>query len=219
VVVDTTFFTKIFGYCVFRDPLGNRNIFWKETKTETAAVYRDGRRYLERQGFTILAVVTDGKHGIKRVFSDLPVQMCHFHQIGIIKLYLTSRPTDKPSQELWRLAKKLPRLSEKIFTKRLSEWHGKYHHLVDHHKMPISKGRWRYHCLNPRLGSAYRSLKRNLKYLFTFRRHPELKIPNTINSLEGSFSHAKSLLRLHRGLKKKRKRKLIEAILNGRIIL
>ncbi|MBI2465316.1 hypothetical protein HYV64_04190, partial [Candidatus Shapirobacteria bacterium] len=39
---------------------------------------------------------------------------------------------------------------------------------------------------------------------------------NTNNSLEGSFAHLKDKVRLHRGLKTKRKMKLINQILLGK---
>jgi len=54
-----------------------------------------------------------------------------------------------------------------------------------------------------RLRSVYRSLKTNLPYLFTYQKYPELNIPNTTNSLDGTFSNFKSLPRIHRGLKER----------------
>ncbi|HEY4478754.1 MAG TPA: hypothetical protein VI981_00100, partial [Candidatus Paceibacterota bacterium] len=38
---------------------------------------------------------------------------------------------------------------------------------------------------------AYLSMERNLPYLFTYQKYPELNIPNTTNSLDGSFTHLK----------------------------
>ena len=38
-------------------------------------------------------------------------------------------------------------------------------------------------------------------------------MPNTSNSLDGTFSHLKDKVRIHRGLKMDRKKKLIEELL------
>jgi hypothetical protein len=50
-----------------------------------------------------------------------------------------------------------------------------------------------------KLRSAYRNLKTHTPYLFTFQDYPELKIPNTINSLDGFFTNLKSKLRIRQG--------------------
>ncbi|MBW6440887.1 hypothetical protein K0B03_02525, partial [Patescibacteria group bacterium] len=65
------------------------------------------------------------------------------------------------------------------------------------------------HYTHKRLRSAYRSLKTNLPYLFTYQKYPQLKIPNTTNSLDGSFSYFKTLLRIHRGMSKTKRYKAI----------
>jgi len=64
-----------------------------------------------------------------------------------------------------------------------------------------------------RLRSAVRSLLTNFDNLFTYEKYPELKIPTTTNSLEAHFSHIKDISRIHRGLKRKMKEKLVETIL------
>jgi len=64
-----------------------------------------------------------------------------------------------------------------------------------------------------RLRSAYISLKSNLEHLFTYEECFDLKMPNTSNSLDGTFSHLKDKVRIHRGLKLDRKKKLIEELL------
>ena len=65
-----------------------------------------------------------------------------------------------------------------------------------------------------RLRSAYGSLKRNLKHLFTYQKHPDLNIPNTTNSIEGMFSGMKKKLRNHAGLKKSKKFKILDFLLS-----
>ncbi len=58
---------------------------------------------------------------------------------------------------------------------------------------------------------AYRSLRRNLPYLFTYKNYSELKMPNTTNSLDGGvFSQLKKLTKIHQGIMKSLKSKLID---------
>jgi hypothetical protein len=47
---------------------------------------------LEKKGYTLKAIVLDGRPGVRQLFSDIPVQMCHFHQKQIITRYLTNNP-------------------------------------------------------------------------------------------------------------------------------
>ena len=61
------------------------------------------------------------------------------------------------------------------------------------------------HYTHKRLRAAYNSLKRQLPWLFTCERFPDLGIPNTTNLLEGKLSEMKQLLRCHRGLNKENK--------------
>lgn len=66
-----------------------------------------------------------------------------------------------------------------------------------------------------RLVSAYRSLNTNQPYLFTYKNHKDFNIPNTTNHLDGGvFSQLKKLIKLHQGLAKKRKVKLIDEFLS-----
>jgi len=60
-----------------------------------------------------------------------------------------------------------------------------------------------------------RSIKTNLPYLFTFQDYPELKIPSTTNSADGSFGHRKDKVRLHRHLSIERKEQLIDRLLES----
>lgn len=63
------------------------------------------------------------------------------------------------------------------------------------------------------LRSAFRSIKRHLKHLFTFQDYPELNIPPTSNSCDGSFGHWKSKIKLHRGIPLDRKKQMIDEFL------
>ena len=67
--------------------------------------------------------------------------------------------------------------------------------------------------MRPRLRSAYLSVKRNMPSLWIFYNHPELGIPNTDNGLEGLFSDIKTKLRVHSGISRENRKKLIDEYL------
>jgi hypothetical protein len=166
------------------------------------------------QGFVIQGVTIDGKRGVAKAFGDIPVQMCHFHQIAIIKRYLTRKPKLEASIELLKLCRRIPTSTQTRFADALSEWHRKYGAFLNEKTINPTTGK-----LSPthaKLTSAYRSLITNLPYLFTYKNHKEFGIPNTTNSLDGGvFSHLKKLIKLHQGLALKRKVKLIDEHLNN----
>lgn len=138
--------------------------------------------------------------------------MCHFHQKQIIQRYLTSNPRLEAGIELKKIAAMLCDSREEIFAKQLKDWHEKWADFLKERTIDPMTGRWHY--THRKVRAAYRSLNTNLPYLFTFKQYPELNIPNTTNSLDGSFSHLKGKLRIHRGLKEPIKRKIIEHILD-----
>jgi len=211
VVADTTFFGRTYGIAVLREPNLKKNLYWQEIINENADVYWRSRTGLEKQGFTIQAVVIDGKKCLKSVFLDIPIQMCHFHQIAIVNRYLTRRPKLEAGKELRKIALSLTTSNEERFSELLSNWFEKWKEFLKERTVNLKTGEWFY--THKRLRSAYRSLKTNLPHLFTYQKYPELNIPNTTNSLDGTFSHFKSLLRMHSGLKRARRYKVICEIL------
>ena len=196
---------------VIRCPRLKKNIHYHEIATETPLEYLKARRAVERRGFVVEAAVIDGKRGIKAIFEDIPLQMCQFHQIMIVKRYLTSRPKTDAGKELRAITLALPVMTEKAFTELLEEWYGRHKNFLKERTYGDDGKHWQY--THRRIRSAYRSLKTNLPNLFTYQQYPKLKIPNTTNSLDGYFGRLKSLLNVHRGLNKKRRYKLIQEIL------
>ena len=69
------------------------------------------------------------------------------------------------------------------------------------------------HYTHKRLRSAFNSLKRNEKWLFTWYDFIELRIPNTTNAIDGHFADLKNKLRNHNGLSLARKKKFIDGFL------
>lgn len=214
LTADTTFFSHACGLTVFRDTRLKKIVWWRKTATEKAEIYRAGKAHLETHGFTIKAVVLDGRKGIREVFSGIPVQMCHFHQKQIVNRYLTTRPKLPASIALREIARTIPRSTEKELSQKLSEWFATWEQFLKERTTNVLTGRWCH--THKRTRAAYRSLIKNLPYLYTYQKYPELHIPNTTNSLDGYFNRLKSLLNVHRGMNVKRRYKMITKIFAGK---
>lgn len=210
-VTDATFWGRGYGVLVIRCPRLKKNIHYHEIATETPLEYLKARRAVEVRGFVLEATVIDGKRGVKAIFDDIPVQMCQFHQIQIVKRYLTSRPNLDAGKELRAITLALPVMAEKSFTELLEEWYCRWKDFLKERTFREDGKHWQY--THRRIRSAFKSLKTNLPNLFTYLKYPELRIPNTTNSIDGYFSRLKSLLNIHRGLTKQRRYKLIQEIL------
>jgi hypothetical protein len=141
------------------------------------------------------------------------IQICQYHQQQIVQRYLTNKPKTQAGQELRLLTYSLTRQTEKSFVAALQEWHDRWWSLLAERTIAPDGKHWWY--THRQLRAAYRSLNTNLPYLFNYQRYPELRIPNTNNSLEGYFSRLKALLNNHHGLKTWRRYRLIEEVLNN----
>jgi len=205
------FFGRHWGMIVMRDPEEKENIYWEEIITESPSVYQLGIYDLRQKGFTVQALVIDGRKGVREAFPGIPIQMCQFHQVRIMTRYLTTRPKLPAGQELRVVTMALSKSTEKEFTAFLDQWYEHWSEFLKEKTVDPETRRWHY--THRRLRSAYFSLRRNLPYLFTYEYYPHYKIPKTTNCLEGIFSHTKTAMRIHRGLTQKRKRKLIDFLL------
>jgi hypothetical protein len=203
VVLDTTYFGRGFGVMVIKDARTRANLFAAPLAQETISLYQAAVTQLRQCHCRIDAVVCDGRRGLFKAFGEVPVQMCHFHQAAIVCRYLTRSPKLPASKALLRLALTLPRSKEADFTAALTQWECEWEAVLNERSEGTQGKRTRY--THPRLRSAYRSLSRNLPWLFTFLRYPQLGIPNTTNLLDGQFSDLKNKLRNHNGLTRKRR--------------
>lgn len=210
-VTDTTFFGREYGILVVRCPRLKRNVHFHEVVLETPEEYRRARIELEKQGYIIEAAVIDGKCGVLRVFQDIPVQLCQFHQMAAVRRYLTSRPKLEAGKELRAITLALPTVTEQVFMPLLGLWHKRWKEFLKERTYSEDGRHWQY--THRRIRSAYRSLRTNAPYLFTYQKYPELHIPNTTNSVDGYFSKLKQLLNTHRGLTIQRRYRLIQEIL------
>lgn len=194
-----------------RAPALKANLGWAWIENETKEVYSLLRANLESRGFVLTAVVLDGRTGIPRVFRDIPVQICQFHMLQIVRRKLTLRPESEAGQDLLSLVFTIANTNDVTFETALQKWHEHYEDFINEKTYTLGTKRWRY--THRRVRSAYLSLKRNTPFLFTYQKYPHLNIPNTTNSLDGYWSRLKNLLAAHRGKSKERIRKIATEIL------
>ncbi|WP_420837850.1 IS256 family transposase, variant Zn-binding type, partial [Arcobacter vandammei] len=129
IVADATFFGKRkdkMGTLVFKDVINNKIIVSKHIQSETVEDYKQLFKTIKEQGYEVLGVVLDGKRGLNKAFKDIPIQLCHFHQIAIVKRYLTNNPRLDASIDLLQITKKLPNIKKESFEEALNIWYIKY---------------------------------------------------------------------------------------------
>ena len=193
-----------------------RNLHWFPIKTEKVEYYERCLNTLEAAGFTFASFTIDGRRGVRKLLQKLyprvPIQHCQYHQLQTITQKLTQHPKLEASRELRAIALTLSKTTRKEFTVLLDAWHEKWEEFIKERTESFDlKRKWRWK--HERLRSAYFSTRRNLPWLFTHLDYPELNIPNTTNSCDGSFSHWKNKVKLHRGMQKHRKKKMIDYLL------
>lgn len=213
IAMDTTYFREG-GVMVFRCPTRKKNLFWKFVREETNGLYLAGLGALEAEGWRIPVVVCDGKKWLAETLEmrGYAVQLCQFHLVKTVTRYLTRHPALDAGRELRALSFTLRSSTGKTFTEAFDAWQERWRVLLKERTTDQATGRWQY--THRRIRSAAAAIRRTLPYLFTFERHPEIYIPNTTNTLDGSFSQLKQKVHVHRGLNAATKRKMIETILS-----
>jgi hypothetical protein len=207
VVLDTTYFGRGCGVIVLKDVATGINLFAAPLKQETTAFYQAALKEVQRGHYRVEAIVCDGHRGLFSAFGDIPVQMCQFHQIAIMRRYLTGNPKMPAAKALWRLCCKLTRSKEEDFAVALKAWKSEWESFLNERHSVAGSKRTRY--AHPRLRSAFLSITHNCPWLFTFLRRPTLQIPNTTNLIDGHFAELKNKLRNHNGFSREHRFKLV----------
>ena len=211
LVVDATYFGREYGVLVARDPNEKENLYVAELRHETKLEYLLLRKKIEALGYIIEAVVLDGRRGIPKVFEGVPVQICQYHQWSIVRRALTTRPKLDSHKALLSIARLIAKSMEVEMQKMLTRFEEEFHselnekHVCSHCGKPVYTHR--------KVGRAYRSLTTNLPFLYTYQKYPDLRIPNTTNSLDGMWNALKTHVNVHRGLRLDRRFKVIRAYL------
>jgi hypothetical protein len=204
VLMDATYWGRNFGVLVMKDSRTGK-ILWRKFifRKETLSDYREGLDWLLENNFRIYGIVCDGLRGMFQLFSGYRIQMCQFHQVRIVKRYLTQNPELEASIELLDIVRLLCHTDKESFTGLFDGWYNRWAEFIRERYVEKKTGKKRY--VHSRLRSAYLSVKRNMPYLWTWYDHSEVGIPNTNNGLEGKFTDLKSKLRNHNGLSQKQR--------------
>ena len=166
VLMDTTYFGRNFGVMVFKNALDGVVLYKKYVRYETNALYLSGIAEISRRGISIQGIVCDGRRGLFGLFGNIPIQMCQFHQIQIVRRYLTRKPKTQAAIELKQLTLKLTKQTKVEFVNDLNNWYSCWAEYFNERSKSHTTGKTYY--THKRLRSTYLSLKRNLPYLFAF---------------------------------------------------
>jgi hypothetical protein len=217
LVCDATFYAKRkdkIGTLVFLDSKEKEVLLWKHISSETVKEYKDLKQQLEKLDYIIKSVTFDGKRGLPKLFKDYPTQMCHFHQKKIIQRYITKYPRLQAGKDLKKVMYNLTTTTEGRFTKKLDEWYEIYGEFINELTVNPVTGECFY--THQKVRAAYRSLKANLPYLFTYKNHKDFTIATTTNNLDGGvFSPMKKKINVHSGMSKKLRFKLVDDYLTN----
>jgi hypothetical protein len=195
------------GVILFRDADQKENLWWKYVDHETKTDYMEGKGFLESLGYTILSVTADGFLGLPTVFQGIPFQMCQFHMKQIVIRAVTLRPKTEAGQVILAIGKTMTNTTEETFKSRIRSFHAAYA-LFLNEKTRHPDQSWSY--THEGVRKAYVALVHWYPYLFTC--HKDKSIPNTTNTCDGHFSHIKDILRIHRGLARLFKQKVLDSI-------
>jgi hypothetical protein len=212
IQMDTTYWGRNFGLMVIKDSLRKKILWRKYVSHETMADYLEGIAWLRSHGFRIYGIVCDGMRGLMLSLRQYPVQMCQFHQQMIVRRYLAEDPELDASRDLLDLINSITVMDKESFIGAFNDWYTKYKNVLNErvHDKRLKTPPF----MRPRLRSAYLSIKRNMSWLWTFYDYKDRVIPNTNNGLEGIFSDIKSKVRVHSGLTREHRKKLIDEYLS-----
>src|SRR5574344_1578558 len=190
------------------DRYRTKKVIWHKyvDRREKLSDYREGIKWLEEKGFKIEGIVCDGLRGIFKEFKRYKIQMCQFHQVQIVRKYLTKQPELEASKELMEIVLLMKSTDKESFIGLYNEWYNKWKEFIDQMRID-ERGKRVY--IHKRLRSASLSLRRNMPYLWTWY-DSKIELPKTNNALEGMFTDLKSKLRNHSGLSNKRRKVFID---------
>ena len=211
-IMDAFYFSRSDGVLVCRTV--HEVLHWRTIASERVEDYIACLYALAATGRTVVVTVIDGRKGVRQAFlaCGIIVQCCQFHQMQTIKKYIPERAKTEAARALRALAF---RLSESIsiqFETMLDVWQVLYGEFLRERTYgTANKRKWQY--THKRLRSAYRSLRTNHPWLFTFERYPTLCIPNTTNHCDGLFAHIQERIGIHRGISRARRKKMLDYLL------
>ena len=131
IQMDTTYWGGNFGLMVIRDAIRGNVLWHKSDRYETIAQYVEGVDWLKSNGFHICGAVIDGLKGLAQALKPIKVQICQFHQMLIVRRYLTQDPDLEASQELLNLINIITKTDKESFIGAFEDWCEKYKDVIN----------------------------------------------------------------------------------------
>ena len=209
ILMDATYWGRNFGVLLIVDAYRKR-LLWRKflDKKETIADYLEGIEWLKEHGFTILGIVCDGLRGLAQSLTRYRVQYCQFHQVKTVDEYLTKNPQTDAGKQLQKIAHLLCHTDKESFVGMLEMWYARWGEWLKQRSLDRKTGKKTYtHC---RVRSAYFSMKRNMKWLWTYYDFSDVPMPNTNNILEAINLDLKTKLRVHNGMNRRHRKLFID---------
>lgn len=169
-------------------------------------------------GYKILGLTSD-KHGsivssVKTLLPDIPHQYCLVHLQLSCQRFLTKNPKTEAGAELLEIVRYLNSITshyeKNIWLRWLDRWENRYGEFIKERTLfkneETGKLTWWYTHKN--LRRAFRTLKTSKRNAFLYLDNPNLS--KDTNGLEAEFAHLKTKLRIHTGLKRKRRTNFVK---------
>ena len=206
VHMDATYFGRNTGVLVALESDSGRLLYMAHIAHEHIGDYEAAIAHILCSGYKVRGVVIDGLQKLFEVFAGYKIQMCQFHMMAIIRRKLTKNPKLKAGRELLELAYQIKDMSKTDFTARFSAWKEKWHDFLK--EKTVNEITRRTIFTHQRLRSAMTSISHYLPYIFTFEEVPGM--PNTNNTIEGTFTDMKKNLRNHSGMTAENRKRMID---------
>jgi hypothetical protein len=161
VLMDATYWRRKFGVVVMKDSRTGK-ILWRKFihKKETLSNYKAGTDWLFSKKFKIEGIVCDGLQGLFQISCGYRIQMCQFHQIQIVKRYLTEESKIEAFKELLTIIKMICNTKKESFIDIFEQWTNKWLGFLKERSIDREAGKNQY--THRRVRSVYLSIKRNM---------------------------------------------------------
>jgi hypothetical protein len=208
--IDATYFGRWGCSIVFK--VGKNVIFWHFCLRETFREYLYCFSKLVELNYVILSVTSD-KHGyttssVKYAFPNIPHQLCLVHIQNRCQSLLTKKPDTKAGCDLLELVRYINKIGstyeKQIFFKWVDRYEKRYALFLNQRTYaikPNGRNTWWYTHKNVR--KAFVHIKSSIPNMFFYLE--DTNIPKDTNGLEAEFTHLKTKLNIHRGLKRERR--------------
>ena len=208
--IDATYFGRWGCSIVFKER--SNVIYWHFCLRETFFEYIACFQALVALNYQVLSVTSD-KHGstlssVKYAFPQVPHQLCLVHIQNRCQTLLTQKPDTQAGRDLLELVRYINKIhshyDKQIFLNWFSRYETRYAQFLNqrtHNLNENGKNTWWYTHKNVR--KAFVHIKSSLPSMFLYLDDPN--IPKDTNGLEAEFTHLKTKLNIHRGLKRVRR--------------